>query len=93
MDRKEELRSYIEMMIEEARKRRSNSFHVLCEEDDYERYLLMAYFVDDDEIVLDLGHDAVNMVQPEISTSYNADTATINCLISDWMEIEDSFRD
>lgn len=92
MNRKEELRAYIEMMIDEARKSRSNSFHVLCEEDDYERYMVMAFFVDDDEIVLEMAHNTVNTGFTDDNPAYNADTASINCLISDWMEIEDNFR-
>ena len=82
---------FVMEMIEEACKSHSSSYHVLCVEDGYGRYLMRAEWLNGAPSLC-IMYDDVNgglEVYREVSDISNTDA--IQRLIAEWQEIEESF--
>lgn len=93
MNRKEELRAYISKMIKEAHANRSQSVHMLYKENECERYLVEAFYFSETAVTLELTLDGDHKVFPKYDCIvYHSGRQGIDNLISDWIEVENSFR-
>lgn len=93
MNRKEELRAYISKMIKEAHANRSQSVHVLCKENECERYLVEAFYFSDTAVTLEMTLEGAHKLFSKYDCIvYHDDRQSIDNLISDWIKVEDYFR-
>ena len=82
---------FVMEMIEEACKSHSSSYHVLCVEDGYGRYLMRAEWLNGAPVVCIMYDDVNGGLEVYREVSDISDTNAINALIAEWQEIEKSF--
>ena len=82
---------FVMMMVDEACKSHSSSYHVLCVEDGYGRYLMRAEFVDGAPSLCIMYDDVNGGLEVYKEVTDIDDTQAIKELIAEWQEIEDSF--
>lgn len=82
---------FVMEMIEEACKSHSSSYHVLCVEDGYGRYLMRAEFVDGAPSLCIMYDDVNGSMEVYREVSNINDMQAIKDLIAEWQEIEESF--
>ena len=82
---------FVMLMINETCKSHSSSYHVLCVQDDYARYILRADWFEGAPVVC-IMYDDVNRGMEVYSEVLDVtDTKAIEALIAEWQEIEESF--
>lgn len=82
---------FVMEMIEEACKSHSSSYHVLCVEDGFGRYLMRAEFVNGAPSLCIMYDDVNKGMEVYREVSDVSDTEAIKALIAEWQEIEESF--
>ena len=82
---------FVMMMIEETCKSHSTSYHVLCVEDNYGRYLMRAEWVNGAPVVCIMYDDVNRSMEVYREVLDVNDINAINALIAEWQEIEKSF--
>ena len=82
---------FVMMMVDEACKSHSSSYHVLCVEDGYGRYLMRAEFVDGAPSLCIMYDDVNGGLEVYKEVTDIDDTQAIKELIAEWQEIEESF--
>ena len=81
---------FVMLMVNEACKSHSSSYHVMCVEDEHERYIMCAEWVDGAPSIC-IMHEDANRVEVYLEVSDISDTDAIKELISEWHEIEEIF--
>lgn len=82
---------FVMEMIEEACKSHSSSYHVLCVDDGYGRYLMRAEWVNGAPSLCIMYDDVNGGMEVYHEVSDVSDTDAIKDLIAEWQDIEDSF--
>ena len=82
---------YVMMMVNEACKSHSSSYHVLNVEDGYGRYIMRAEFVDGAPSLCIMYDDVNGSMEVYREVSNIDDMQAIKDLIAEWQEIESSF--
>ena len=82
---------FVVLMINEACKSHSSSYHVLCVEDGYARYILRAEWLDNHPSLCIMYDDVNGGMEVYREVTDISDTQAIQELIAEWQEIEESF--
>ena len=85
------MEDFIMMMIEEACRSHSSSYHVLSVDDDYCRYIMRCEFVNGAPSLCIMYDDVNSGMEVYKEVTDISDTQAINDLIEVWNEIEESF--
>ena len=83
--------NYVRMMIEEACKSHSSSYHVLSVDDDYCRYIMRCEFVNGAPSLCIMYDDVNGGLEVYREVTNISDTQAINDLLAEWQEIVESF--
>ena len=82
---------FVMLMVDEACKSHSSSYHVLCVDDDYCRYIMRCEFVNGAPVVCIMYDDVNRPLEVYREVLDVTDTDAIEALIAEWQEIESSF--
>ena len=84
---------FVMLMVDEACKSHSSSYHVLSVDDDYGRYIMRCEFVNGAPSLCIMYDDVNRPLEIYKEVLDVNDTKAIEALIAEWHEIEKSFKE